>query len=109
MPVVAVLEERLAPYGARPHWGKVFGTAPDVVASLYPRHADARSLRTELDPGDVRRLHPTVVWANGQRYLGDDERDAWRDAGAEVREVDSGLPQVEEPGRLRGLLAFAGV
>ncbi len=38
---------------ARPHWGKVFGTAPDVVQRLYPRLPDFAGLRRELDPGNM--------------------------------------------------------
>jgi xylitol oxidase len=53
LPVVTALESALAPFGARPHWGKVFTTDPDAVAALYPRHVDARALRRELDPDDV--------------------------------------------------------
>ena len=51
-PVVAALEERLHGLHARPHWGKVFGTAPDVVQQLYPRLPDFAGLRRELDPGN---------------------------------------------------------
>jgi xylitol oxidase len=53
LPVVAQLEEALAPYSARPHWGKVFGTDPGALAATYPRFDDARRLRRELDPDDV--------------------------------------------------------
>lgn len=49
-PVLALLEERLAPFGARPHWGKVFTTPPDVLDGLYPRLPDFRRLVAELDP-----------------------------------------------------------
>jgi xylitol oxidase len=43
--VLPVLEERLAAFGARPHWGKLFHTA-----GRYPRMAQFRTLATELDP-----------------------------------------------------------
>jgi xylitol oxidase len=52
-PVVAELEQRLAPFGARPHWGKVFTMPPATVQSHYPRLADFAALRRELDPDDV--------------------------------------------------------
>ncbi|WIX99481.1 FAD-binding protein [Amycolatopsis mongoliensis] len=43
--VLPALEERLAPFGARAHWGKLFrSSAP------YPRMADFRTLATGLDP-----------------------------------------------------------
>ena len=47
--VLPVLEEHLAPFGARPHWGKLFhGGGLDA---LYPRMADFRALAESLDPG----------------------------------------------------------
>ena len=51
--VLPRLEEALAPYAARPHWGKCFTTAPEVIEGLYPRLADFRRLRDEVDPDDV--------------------------------------------------------
>ena len=48
--VVAQIEAALAPYGARPHWGKVFTAEADAIAPLYPRMGDFRSLRERLDP-----------------------------------------------------------
>lgn len=52
--LLPLVEETLAPFAARPHWGKVFtsGTAgsPENLRSLYPRWDDARSLFAELDP-----------------------------------------------------------
>lgn len=49
-PVVEAIEERLAPFGARPHWGKVFAMAPEVVAERYPRLRDAAALARARDP-----------------------------------------------------------
>jgi len=46
-PVLAAIEERLAPFGARPHWGKLFLARP---ASLYPRLPDFAHLLTRYDP-----------------------------------------------------------
>jgi xylitol oxidase len=51
--LLPLIEERLAPFGARPHWGKLFrGGALDTV---YPRLADFRSLAGSLDPGGTFR------------------------------------------------------
>jgi xylitol oxidase len=50
-PVLAAIEDQLAPFAARPHWGKLFGTTPEVVASLYERMADFRRLMHHTDPG----------------------------------------------------------
>lgn len=49
-PVLAAIEERLAEFRARPHWGKVFGTPHEALESLYPRLPDFRRLVTRLDP-----------------------------------------------------------
>jgi alditol oxidase len=49
-PVVAAVEERLAPFDARPHWGKRFTVAPTELARLYPRLPDFRSLAERMDP-----------------------------------------------------------
>ncbi|WP_020118946.1 FAD-binding protein [Streptomyces canus] len=50
LPVVRGLEEALAPFDARPHWGKVFTTPTDVLGERYPRLGDFRKLARELDP-----------------------------------------------------------
>ncbi|MDG4783086.1 FAD-binding protein [Micromonospora sp. WMMD961] len=50
LPVVAAVEERLAPFAPRPHWGKVFVTDPAELAARYPHHADFTALLTDLDP-----------------------------------------------------------
>jgi xylitol oxidase len=50
---VRAVEQALAPLGARPHWGKVFTMTPEQVRPLYPRLADAGSLRRALDPDNV--------------------------------------------------------
>jgi alditol oxidase len=49
-PVLRAIEAALAPFGARPHWGKVFSTAPDVVRGLYPRYGDFVDLLRKYDP-----------------------------------------------------------
>jgi alditol oxidase len=49
-PVLAQVEERLAPLHARPHWGKLFGTGPETLAGLYPRLDDFRRLMRDHDP-----------------------------------------------------------
>ncbi|MEV4657865.1 FAD-binding protein [Micromonospora sp. NPDC049301] len=49
-PVLAAVEERLAPFAPRPHWGKVFAADPAALAARYPRYADFAALLTRLDP-----------------------------------------------------------
>ncbi|WTZ06456.1 FAD-binding protein [Micromonospora sp. NBC_01392] len=46
-PVLAEVEQRLAPFAPRPHWGKLFDRDP---AAAYPRHADFVALLREFDP-----------------------------------------------------------
>ncbi|SBT65038.1 xylitol oxidase [Micromonospora sediminicola] len=45
--VLAEVEQRLAPFAPRPHWGKLFERDP---AAAYPRHGDFRALLREFDP-----------------------------------------------------------
>jgi xylitol oxidase len=49
-PVIAAIEHMLAPLGARPHWAKLFATAPHAVRALYPRSADFQQLLRDMDP-----------------------------------------------------------
>jgi xylitol oxidase len=62
--VIAALESSLAPFDARPHWGKLFGTTPARLAELYPRLSDFAAL--------VKRTDPSGKLANGlvDRWLG---------------------------------------
>jgi xylitol oxidase len=45
-----ILEETLAPFKARPHWGKLFMMSPSLVQSLYPRMGDFQALLQRYDP-----------------------------------------------------------
>jgi len=54
-PVLGLLEERLTPLGARPHWGKLFTTPAAELRPLYPRLADFTALAEKLDPRGVLR------------------------------------------------------
>lgn len=49
-PVLEAIEEALAPFDARPHWGKVFTMGPERVRGLYERYADFEALTAKLDP-----------------------------------------------------------
>ncbi|HEV2918878.1 MAG TPA: D-arabinono-1,4-lactone oxidase, partial [Actinomycetota bacterium] len=64
-PVMADLEAALAPFAARPHWGKLFLAGVAAVGPLYPRLPDYAAL--------VGRLDPRGVFANAwlrERVLG---------------------------------------
>jgi xylitol oxidase len=50
LPVVSVVEQLLAGFDARPHWGKIFTIPSGTVARLYPRLADFRDLTVRYDP-----------------------------------------------------------
>ncbi|NEC89971.1 FAD-binding protein [Streptomyces sp. SID12501] len=50
LPVVRRVEAALNPYGARPHWGKVFTVPAEVVRGRYPKLADFAALAAFLDP-----------------------------------------------------------
>ncbi|WP_201776157.1 FAD-binding protein [Streptacidiphilus melanogenes] len=52
---IALIERELLPLGGRPHWGKLFGLAPEAVGALYERGGDFRRLMTELDPRSAFR------------------------------------------------------
>jgi xylitol oxidase len=55
LPVVGAIEAQLAPLAARPHWGKVFTTAPASLRTLFPRLADFKSLAAGFDPAGTFR------------------------------------------------------
>ena len=48
--LLPVLEEQLAPFHARPHWGKLFTMPPSHLQLLYPKLADFQALLRTYDP-----------------------------------------------------------
>ena len=50
--MVKVVEAVLAPFGYRPHMGKVFSASPQYLASVMPRLSDFKELVKELDPSN---------------------------------------------------------
>jgi xylitol oxidase len=50
LPVVAAMEDRLAPLRARPHWGKLFTVPAPAVSALYEHSADFTALLSRADP-----------------------------------------------------------
>ena len=48
--VLPLIEAQLAPFDARPHWGKLFTMTPTRVQSLYPKRTDFQMLAQSLDP-----------------------------------------------------------
>ena len=49
-PVVAALEEAIAPLDARPHWGKVFAADAATLRQRYPKVPDFIALAAKYDP-----------------------------------------------------------
>lgn len=50
LPVLAAVEDQLAPFQVRPHWGKLFGTSPESVRAQYERLVDFQRLVRRYDP-----------------------------------------------------------
>jgi xylitol oxidase len=48
--LLPVIERELAPLGARPHWGKLFTTAPARLDSLYEKLLEFVALARKYDP-----------------------------------------------------------
>ena len=48
--LLPAIEEQLAPFGARPHWGKLFTLDAARIRALYPKLPDFRALLKEYDP-----------------------------------------------------------
>ncbi len=60
--LVRLIRDALAPFAARPHWGKVHAMTADRVAPLYPRIDDALDLFARHDPaGKFRNAHTDRV------------------------------------------------
>ena len=66
-PVVEAVQERLRPFAARPHWGKVFSTAPEVVRSCYDRYDDFEALVRDTDPRGTFRNELLDAYFPGAR------------------------------------------
>ena len=48
--LLPLIEERLAPFDARPHWGKLFTMPPARLDSLYEKLPEFRQLLRSYDP-----------------------------------------------------------
>lgn len=64
-PLLQVLENALAPFAPRPHWGKLFVMEPAQIAAVFPRMADFRALRAQMDP-DRKFLNAFVARVLGE-------------------------------------------
>ena len=60
LPVVTLVERQLAPFGPRPHWGKIFTTPAADLHASYDRLADFLALAGHYDPtGKFRNAYTT--------------------------------------------------
>jgi alditol oxidase len=48
--ILPLIEAQLAPFAARPHWGKLFTASDATLRQLYPRLNSFRELASRLDP-----------------------------------------------------------
>ncbi len=48
--ILPLIEAKLAPFNARPHWAKLFTTPPSQLQQLYPKFADFQALAKRYDP-----------------------------------------------------------
>ncbi|MFF3320593.1 FAD-binding protein [Streptomyces sp. NPDC003035] len=55
LPALRTIEDALAPFAARPHWGKLFTVEPAVLRGLYPCYSRFERLMARCDPSGVFR------------------------------------------------------
>jgi xylitol oxidase len=48
--LLPMIEEKLAPFDARPHWGKLFTMAPSQIKPLYAEMSNYQGLLAHYDP-----------------------------------------------------------
>lgn len=48
--VLPLIERELGPFEVRPHWGKLFTIAPEILSERYERFADFKRLVSQYDP-----------------------------------------------------------
>jgi xylitol oxidase len=48
--LLPIIEKELAPFHARPHWGKLFTTSPAALKGIYTKMPDFIELAKKYDP-----------------------------------------------------------
>jgi xylitol oxidase len=65
--LLPAIEERLAPYAPRPHWGKLFAIPPARIQASYPRLPAFARLMADYDPhGKFRNNFLDTIILNGR-------------------------------------------
>ena len=61
---LSAIEQELAPFDARPHWGKLFTISPDRLRAIYRKLPEFRNLVQKYDPGGKfsNAFVNTYVW-----------------------------------------------
>lgn len=68
----------------------------------------AGRLAVSVDATAVAKQRPLVIWGPAQRFVGDEEPMRWRNAGADVRQINgTGLPHAERPELVAELILSA--
>ncbi len=62
MAILPAIDDALAPFRARPHWGKVFTSDRDRLAAAYPRAAEFVRLAERFDPSGKFRNDTVNDW-----------------------------------------------
>ncbi|HCU48554.1 MAG TPA: FAD-binding protein [Micromonosporaceae bacterium] len=71
LPVLAAVEERLMPLGARPHWGKLTRLSGPEIIARYPRGTDFALLAAAYDPtGKFRNAFVESLLPGGPEPVG---------------------------------------
>ena len=82
------VEAALAPFDARPHWGKASHIQAGQPERLYPRLGDARALFERLDPGAGSATRGWSGWASANPAGA-----AWFPARVSEARVQRGAPR----------------
>jgi xylitol oxidase len=62
MALLPLIEEQLAPFNARPHWGKLFTMKPEVLQERYPKLEEFKELIRRHDPhGKFRNQYLKIL------------------------------------------------
>ena len=64
--VLPQIESALAPFGPRPHWGKLFTASAEDLEAVYPKLPDFRRLLQKFDGGGKFRNEFSSRYVSGE-------------------------------------------